>query len=180
MVLRKLVVIDAVDDGEVGILARRGNEHALGTGRQMCRGLLLRGEDAGAFHQNLDAEILVRQLRRVPLGGHLDRASADVDGIAVDLHLAGKAPVDGIVAQQMRVRLHGAEIVDRHDLDVLAPGFHDGPQDISADPAKSVDCDAHGHHFLLLRSRLSGAAGFWARRAVTASTTASAVMPKWR
>ena len=35
MVLGQLVVIDAVDHGEVGAVGRRGDEHALGAGVEM-------------------------------------------------------------------------------------------------------------------------------------------------
>ena len=65
MVLGQLVVVDAVDDREVGAVGRRGDQHALGAGRQMRGGLVARGEDAGAFQRDVDAEILVRQLDRV-------------------------------------------------------------------------------------------------------------------
>jgi hypothetical protein len=37
------------------------------------------------------------------------------------------------------VGFHRAEIVDRHDVDVLAAGFVNGAHDIAADAAKSVD-----------------------------------------
>ena len=37
------------------------------------------------------------------IGRDLDGAVADADGVALDRHLAGKAAVHGIVAQQMRV-----------------------------------------------------------------------------
>ena len=43
-----------------------------------------------------------------------------IDGVAVDRDFAGKAAVHGVVAQQMRVGLDRAEIVDGDDLDVLA------------------------------------------------------------
>ena len=40
-VLGELVVVDAIDDGEVGAVGGRGDQHALGAGRQMRRGLFL-------------------------------------------------------------------------------------------------------------------------------------------
>ncbi len=64
VVLGQLVVVDAVDDGEVGAVGRRRDQHALGAGGQMRRGLVLGGEDAGAFERDVDAEVLPRQLRR--------------------------------------------------------------------------------------------------------------------
>ena len=41
-----------------------------------------------------------------------------------------------VVAQQVRVGLDRAEIVDGDDLDVLALGFSDGAQDVAADAAE--------------------------------------------
>ena len=51
----------------------------------------------------------------------------------------------GVVAQQMRVGLDRAEIVDADDLDVVAAGFDDGAQHVAADAAESVDGNANRH-----------------------------------
>jgi len=45
----------------------------------------------------------------------------------------------------MGVGLDRAEVVDADDLDVLAAGLGDGPQDVAADAAKTVDSDADCH-----------------------------------
>ena len=57
----------------------------------------------------------------------------------------GKRPCTRVVAQQMRVGLDRAEIVDGDDLDVLAAGLDDGAQDVAADAAESVDGNPNGH-----------------------------------
>ena len=54
-----------------------------------------------------------------------------------------------VIAQEMRIGFDRAQIVDRDDIDILAAGFDDGAQDIAADAAKSVDCDANRHGILL-------------------------------
>ena len=64
VVLGQLVVVDAVDDGEVGAVGGRRDQHALGAGGQMRRRLVLRGEDAGALEGDVDAQLLPRQLGR--------------------------------------------------------------------------------------------------------------------
>ena len=48
-----------------------------------------------------------------------------------------------VEAQKMRVGFDRTKIVEGHDLDVLAAGFHDGAQDVAADAAKPVDGDAN-------------------------------------
>ena len=65
--LRQLVVVDAVDDGEVGAVGRaRRSSTRLAPAARCARGLVLGGEDAGAFQRDVDAELLVRQLRPGP------------------------------------------------------------------------------------------------------------------
>jgi hypothetical protein len=99
VILGQLVVIDAVDHGQIGAFGRCRHQHALGAGGQMHRGLVLGGEDAGAFHRDVDAEILPRQRGRVLDGGDLDGAVADADGVAFDRDLAGEAAVHAVEAQ---------------------------------------------------------------------------------
>ena len=111
----------------------------------MGGGLVLGGEDAGAFHRDVDAEVLPRQLRRVALGGDLDLVAADHDRVALNLYFVREAAVHGIEAQQVGVGLDRAEIIDADDFDVLAAGFVDRPQDIAADAAKPVNRDPDCH-----------------------------------
>ena len=70
---------------------------------------------------------------------------AHVDGVAVDRDDAREAAVHAVVAQQMGVGLHRAQVVDRHHLDVAPGVFDDRPQHQPADAAKAVDGDANGH-----------------------------------
>ncbi len=62
-----------------------------------------------------------------------------------------EAAVHAVEAQQMRVGLDRAEIVDGDDVDVLAAGFVDGAHDVAADAAKSVDGNSDSHVILLQR-----------------------------
>ena len=145
----------------------------------MGRGLFLRGEEAGAFERDVDAEIPVRQLRRVLDRRDLDALAVDDDEIAVDLHLCGELAVHGIVAEQVGVGLDGTQIVDRHDLDVRTTAFHDSAQDVAPDTPEAVDRDLHRHcssSFLRRGSSLIKDCD----SCRIFSTTASAVMPKCR
>ena len=152
VVLGQLVVVDAVDDGEVGAVGRRRDQHALGAGGEMRRGLVLGGEDAGAFHarcrcRGLSRAACVGSLIAVTLIG----AVADADGVALDGDFAGKPAMHRVEAQQMRVGLDWPEIVDADHLDVVAARFGNGTQNIAADAAEPVDGNADGH---CSRSRL--------------------------
>ena len=109
---RQLVVVDAHDDGEIGAVGRGGDDDLLGAGLEVFRGGLALGEDAGAFERDVDPELFPRQLRRVALGGDADLAAAGVEPVLAGGHLVRIAAVDAVVAQQVRVGLDGAEIVD--------------------------------------------------------------------
>jgi hypothetical protein len=51
---------------------------------------------------------------------------------------------DAVVLQQVRERLGGGQVVDRHDLDVLATGGG-RPVEVAPDPAETVDAHSYGH-----------------------------------
>jgi hypothetical protein len=112
--------------------------------------LVLGGEEAGALQRDVDAELLPRQLGGIALGGHLHEAAADIHLVALGLHLAGEAAMHGVVAEEMRVGLDRAEIVEAEDLDVLAAALDDGAQDQAADAAETVDGDFDCHLLPLL------------------------------
>ena len=148
MVLGELVVIDAEDDGEIGAVGGRRNKNALRACGEMRRGLFLCGENAGAFHRNVDAEILPGQLCRVALGRDLDRPVSDADRVAFYGYFAGEAAVHAVIAQQVCVRFNRSEVVDGNDFNIFAAGFSNGAQDIAADAAKSVNANTDCHELL--------------------------------
>jgi hypothetical protein len=141
----ELVVVHAIDDRQVGAVGGGRHQDALRAGLEMGRSSLLRGEETGALQHDVDAQRLVRQLRRIALGSDLDRATADIDRVAGDLHFTVEAAVYRVEAEEVGIGLDRAEIVDRHDLDVLAAGFHDGAQYIAADAAEAIDCNTNSH-----------------------------------
>jgi hypothetical protein len=106
----------------------------------------LGGENAGAFHDDID--IRPGQVGRIFQRGDLHAATADVDPVFACGHGGGKPAMDRIIAQQMRVGLDRTQIVDRHDLDILAAGLHDRAQHVATDPPKSVDGNFDRHDVL--------------------------------
>jgi hypothetical protein len=149
MILADLVVVDSIDDGDVGAVGGRRDENALGAGRKMRRGLFLRGEDAGALHRDIDVELLVRKLGRVLDRRHLDRAAADIHRVAGDFDLVREAAVHRVEAQEMRVGLDRREVVDGDDFDILAAGFDNGAQDVAPNAPETIDGDTNRHRKLL-------------------------------
>ena len=151
VVLGDRVVVHAENDGLVGIGGGRRDQDALGAGGEVGRGLFLVGEDAGAFHGDIDIEFAVRQVFRIADGGAEDRLAIDHDLVTVDLNVSREAAMNGVEAQEMGIRGDGAEIIDRDDFNVLAVMLDDGAQDETSDPAKSIDCDTYCHFKILLR-----------------------------
>ena len=83
--------------------------------------------------------------------------------------------MDRIVAEKMGVGLDRTEIVDADDLDVVAPGFIDRPQDEPADAPKPVDANPDGHRLLSNPNDQANTAS----RSSAAFAAASAVMPNF-
>ncbi len=145
MIAAELVVVDAVDDGQIGVFARRRDEHSLGAGGKVGRSLFLGGEQTGAFKGDIDAQFLPGKRGGVANGGDLNGAVADHNAVARHLHLMREAAVNGIEAEQMGIGFHRTQIVDRHHFHILAPGFDHGAQDIAPDTAETIDCHAYCH-----------------------------------
>src|ERR1700730_6770178 len=141
-------MIDAVDHRQVGIIGRRRNQDPLGAGVEMRLRLLLGCKDTGTFERDVDVQRFPWQFGRILDRRDLDGPDAAIDGVALDLDVAVEAPVNGVEAQQMRIGFRRSEIVESHDLDVLASGLHNGAQDIAANAAKTVDGDANRHFWL--------------------------------
>src|SRR5882672_4174899 len=135
----------------------------------MRRSLLLAREKAGALEHHVDLEVLPGQLGRAALRAHLDPVTVHDHGVARHGHGAGKFPVYGVVARQMRVGLGVAQIVDGDELQVVAlPAFIVRAQDIAADAAVAVDGDSNAHAKLLR----------YFKTLFAAFTTLSTVKPK--
>ena len=152
----QFVVVDAVDDGQVGALGRGRDQHALGAGVEMLLAAFAVGEEAGAFERDVDAIGLVRQLGRVALGGDLDALAVDDQIVAVGLDLAREAPVDAVALEQPGVGLGVGEVVDRDQLEPAIGPLEDRARDQPADAAEAVDCN-FGHCISLFFSELDHA-----------------------
>src|ERR1700744_2716873 len=105
MLFRQLVVVDAIDDRQIGAIGRRRHKHALRPRFEMGFRLLLGGEDAGAFERDVDAKLPMRQLGRIADRRDSDLLTVYDERVALDRDLAWKAAVNRIEAQEMRVGL---------------------------------------------------------------------------
>ena len=140
----ELVVVYAIDDGQVDALGRGRDQDAAGAGVDMFLSALSISEEAGAFQRDLDAVRLVRKVGGVALGSDLDALAIDDDRIAFGLHVAGELAVDAVVLEQPRIGLGVGEVVDADKLKPAVGTLEDRAGDQAADAAKSVDGD-FGH-----------------------------------
>ena len=141
------VVVHAVDDRGVHVLAARGRDHDLlrAAGEMLAR-IRLGGEEAGGLEHVFGADRGPVDLRRIALREHLDLVAVDDDRIAFDAHRARELAVRGVVLREVRVGLRIAEVVDRDDLDFVgALGFVERAQDVAADTSVTVDTYFDGH-----------------------------------
>ena len=84
------------------------------------------------------------------IGGHLDRAAADVDRVALDRHVVpGSVPCTLSKRSRWALVSTGPRSLMATTSMSLRPRLDDGAQHVAADAAKSVDCDFHGHDLIL-------------------------------
>ena len=148
----QLVVVDAVDHGEVRAGGRGRDQDPLGAALEVGGGLFLAGEDAGALQHDVDPEVAPGQLGRVAFGQDLDLLAVDADGVFRRFDGAGEGAVHRIVLQQMAVGLGRAEVVDRHELYIVAPRLHGRAEHQASNPPEAVDAYPDRHSPLLFMS----------------------------
>ena len=57
------------------------------------------GENPGAFHHHIDAQLAPRQISGIAFGEHPDVAVADIDAGLGDFHRPGELAMHGVVLQ---------------------------------------------------------------------------------
>jgi hypothetical protein len=123
-----------------------GDDDLLRAALEVRGGLFLGGEEAGALENDVDVQVLPRQLRRVALRDHADAVAVHHHVVAVDLHRPGKLAVHRVVAREVGIRLGRAEVVQRHDREVVRlAALVMRAEDVAADAAVAIDGDADGH-----------------------------------
>ena len=120
----QLVVVDTVDQRQIGARSRRGDQHALSASVQMFRGALLIGEDAGAFHRDIDVEFFHGSFAGsrsavliLPLPKSSNHVGADL-GVELSMYR--------VVFQKVGVAFRIAEIVDADEFDIFAARLNCG------------------------------------------------------
>ena len=140
------LLVDAHDDGLHLTLGGRGDDHLGRPGVDMRLGRFHVGEQAGALEHVLGPELRPGYLAGLAMTGDRDASAVDHDGIVGGDDLLRRDPHDGVVFEQMGNGLHIGEVVDAHDLDVgKGRILGQGPEDVSADSAETVNSQLYGH-----------------------------------
>jgi len=155
-----LFFVDPQHDGLDLALARSGDQHLFGPGRQVSLGLIGMSEQAGGLDHQLHPQVLPGQLGGI-LGGHnaFDLVAVDDNdvilgqrGIALGGgNLSGEFPVDRIVFKLVGEILGvGGDIHHRHHVQGVAQYFlfRHSTDHQAADPAETVDTDFYTHSSL--------------------------------
>ena len=115
---------------------------------------------SGAFQHEVDAQFLVRQVRRIALRGHADMLAVDDQVVALGMDIAGVAAVHAVAAEQPGVRLRIRQIVDRDEVErIPSPRSRIARATKATDAAESVDRNLDRHRrYSLVRPLIKGGA----------------------
>src|SRR6266851_774508 len=144
-----------VDDRRVRVALEVGGHQLLVADGQdafqlAARGLVQRRVDVlhrrrlAELDDQLDAEILPRQLAWVLDAEELDAAAVDVDGVVLRRDRLRQGSECRVVLQQMGERVSVADVIDRDEIDVRIE-LERRTKDVAADATKAVDADLYSH-----------------------------------
>ncbi len=87
-----MLVVDAEHDRDVRLLRGRGDDDLLGAGGQVLGRAIAVGEDPGGLEDDVHAQVLPGQLRRVLDRQHLELVAVDRDALLVAFTSACRLP----------------------------------------------------------------------------------------
>ncbi len=158
-----LVIVHAHDDGEVLAFGRRGDDDLLSAApgdvvlgalhylALLVDAVLLDGEQAGGFHDDVHAQIAPGDLARIGFLEGLDFLAVNHQRAIHNLNRAVEAAIVAVVLQQVRHRLQVADVVERDDFQGLRMVIANGLENLAANAAETVNTDTNCHVSILLR-----------------------------
>ena len=141
--LAQNVVVNAVDHSRIGIFTGCRDNHLTGTSANMRFSFAAICEQTCAFKHHIYFQRRPRQFGRVANGGHADAVAIDRQALLIMLDSCVERAVNRVVLEQMSVDRTVTQIVDCDDLQVLTVALGiQCAQDVTADSAKTIDCDS--------------------------------------
>ena len=104
------------------------------------------GEDAGAFDDDVDAQVLPGELGRILDGQGANLFAVDDEVLGIVFDFALEAAVVAVVLEQRGEHLVVGQIVDRDDLELAGAAVQQAKGE-AADATETVDGDFNGHCF---------------------------------
>jgi hypothetical protein len=143
------VVVDAEHKRDVRVGGRGRDHDLLRAGVEVLLCALALGEESGRLEHDVDAQVTPGDRAGIALREELELLPGRVNHPVALLDVALQRPEDRVVLEQVRHRLHVAEVVGGHDLDVrLALQLR--PEEVPPDPAEAVDAYTNRHSVLFL------------------------------
>src|SRR6266852_5527440 len=137
------LVIDAQHEGGVRPIRRRGDNHLFHRATQMLLRFGALGEKAGGFNDDVSADAGPIDLRRILRLEYLEGAALNADGVLGMRNLVRQIAQHRIVFEKMREGFGVRDVVDGHELNVLA--IDRGAHNVATDAAEAVDTYLDGH-----------------------------------
>src|SRR3546814_14457078 len=106
----------------------------------MLRRAITVSKETRAFQRDIDAQLGVRQVGRVALGGDAHALAIDNHRVAIRRNLARKGAVNAVAFEQQRVRLGVGKIVDRPQFETAVRALEAGARYQATDASETVDC----------------------------------------
>mmetsp|Transcript_19258 Transcript_19258/g.58140 ORF Transcript_19258/g.58140 Transcript_19258/m.58140 type:complete len:442 (-) Transcript_19258:83-1408(-) len=145
--------------GDVVTLGGGSDQHLLGTSLNVLAGALGVDEDTGALDDDVDAQLLPRQLQGVAAGHDADVLAVHRQRVVVhDLHIRVEGTQGTVVLQQVAGLLDTAGVVDGNDVQERRLTAVPAPQEVAANATEAVDGNLLGGVALHAGLRAAGRA----------------------
>lgn len=139
MVISKIVVVEKIEEGEIGKVWGRGEDEEIGERLKMKWWIVERGENEGELKGDIEVLLIKRKLGRVEEGMKIDREVEKIDSIEWKIKLIGEKEMKDVIKKKMWVGLEREEIVDGEEMNVGEKRLKDGEKDVKENEEKKVD-----------------------------------------
>ena len=140
------ILVHAVNNGGVNVLAGSGNQNFLGAGFNVLHCAFFIAECTGAFENDIDVQIFPRKLLRITFGAHENAVSVHDQMTVVPINVTVELAVCCVELGQMNGGFGFCSIVNGNDLDVRPFIFFiKSTEDVSTDAAVTGNSNSNGH-----------------------------------
>src|SRR6202790_1014352 len=145
VMLRRIVsfVVDAEDEGRVGAVGMRGDDHFFDRAAEMLLSVGAFGEETSRFDNDVGSDAGLIDFGGIFYRENLEGLAFNRDRIARVRDVVREIAEDGIVLEQVREGLCVGNVVDGVKLNILV--VERGAHNVPPDAAEAVDADLYVH-----------------------------------